>query len=101
MASLRRAVVKCGCAQEEITHCAAGVRWLTYLHSLAHETCSTASVGDSSSTTQEHGSAGDDSPEWMVEARQHSSVETWFHELVGKHFRGSLKVCMDPIAAFL
>ncbi|BDA41926.1 Uncharacterized protein HI_0077 [Coccomyxa sp. Obi] len=64
--------------KEEITHCAAGVRWLTYLHDLAHSSGSTVSERQAT-------------PDWMVKARQHSSVETWFHELVRTHFRGSLK----------
>lgn len=82
------------CAQEEITHCAAGVRWLSYLHGLANTTSVPASEGPSSASNEAgdvQGHAGS-TPEWMAEARRHSSVETWFHELVQTHFRGSLKV---------
>ncbi len=65
--------------QEEVTHCAAGVRWLTYLHDLAKS--SGSKVSERQATT-----------DWIVEARKQNSVETWFHELVRTHFRGSLKV---------
>lgn len=58
---------------EEVTHCAAGVRWLRFLHTQAQE--------------------GDELPgcAWAVGAAAHADVTTWFHELVGLHFFGSLK----------
>jgi len=59
--------------EEEITHCAAGVRWLTHLHALA--------LSD----------AADDSCEWVREARAHTSVEGWFHSLMRQNFKGVLK----------
>ena len=31
-------------------------------------------------------------PPWMEEARQYARVELWFHALVKKYFKGSLKV---------
>jgi uncharacterized ferritin-like protein (DUF455 family) len=63
---------------EEITHCAAGVRWLRHLHRVA-------------TTTDERGDGGDEQDEWTKEARSHPTVESWFHSLVRKHFSGSLK----------
>ena len=63
--------------QEEITHCRAGVRWLSHLHSAARA----AGDGD-----------GAPAPAWAAGARQHDGVETWFHALVREHFKGSLKV---------
>lgn len=30
-------------------------------------------------------------PSWMVEARQYSTVELWFHALVRAHFKGNTK----------
>ena len=30
-------------------------------------------------------------PAWAAEARQHATVETWFHALIRRHFRGPLK----------
>ena len=82
--------------QEEITHCAAGVRWLKHLHGLAHESQEPAS---SASTTQAPiadsgtASAREAGVPWMEEARQYPRVELWFHALVKKYFKGSLKVC--------
>ena len=78
--------IPCVIGQEEITHCAAGVRWFTYLHDLAHSSGSTVSEQQAT-------------PDWMVIARQHKSVETWFHELVRTHFRGSLKVSQQNDAS--
>ena len=69
--------------QEEITHCAAGVRWLSHLHSLAHSQHSPAEEASSSQSLP---------VDWAAEARQHGSVQAWFHVLVRRHFRGSLKV---------
>lgn len=44
---------------EEITHCGAGVRWLTHLHTAAH-TAATISAAP-----------------WMAEARTFATVEQW------------------------
>ena len=60
---------------EEISHCAAGVRWLRRLHRYAHNTV-VSSEGDQ---------------DWIVDACAHDSVETWFHSLVRAHFHGLLK----------
>lgn len=57
-----------------MTHCRAGVRWLTHLHEAAREA----------------GSAGE-APGWAAEACAHPTVETWFHALVRANFRGTLK----------
>lgn len=72
---------------EEITHCAAGVRWLRWLHrhALDRRRDSGSSGGDTA------GGRGSELPEWAEEARRHESVETWFHTLVRRHFHGSLK----------
>ncbi len=64
-----------GAAQEEITHCRAGVRWLSHLHAAAHDQ-----------------SPVSDAPAWVAEARSFPSVEPWFHHLVRTNFKGSLKV---------
>ena len=85
--------------QEEITHCAAGVRWLSYLHTLAHE----SSAADALQPAAQHDNSCDASGEataskaavpWMEDARQYLRVEQWFHSLVKTYFKGSLKV--DP-----
>jgi hypothetical protein len=31
-------------------------------------------------------------PSWVADALQHSSVEAWFHSLIRRHFKGTLKV---------
>ena len=58
---------------EEISHCAAGVKWLKKLHHHAHATTNISSYA------------------WMEEARQYSTVQEWFHSLVRAHFHGALK----------
>lgn len=61
--------------EEEITHCAAGVRWLTHLYAVATQ-AEEADVATS---------------EWMQEAAAHESVELWFHSLMRQNFKGVLK----------
>lgn len=56
---------------EEVTHCAAGVRWLRYLHARARE--------------------GAEHADWAAGACKHDDVTTWFHELVRDNFYGGLK----------
>ena len=60
--------------KEEITHCAAGVRWLTWLHGQARE-----ARGDRPR------------PAWAGDAASHAAPELWFHALVRAHFRGALR----------
>jgi hypothetical protein len=87
---------------EEVTHCAAGVRWLRYLHDQA-TACGT---GDSNPVAPggapgdgEGGSAGGGAaaaegagePAWEADARQHAAVELWFHALVLRFFDGKPK----------
>eukprot|EP01023_Acetabularia_acetabulum_P015942 TRINITY_DN1783_c0_g1_i2.p1 TRINITY_DN1783_c0_g1~~TRINITY_DN1783_c0_g1_i2.p1 ORF type:complete len:286 (-),score=53.16 TRINITY_DN1783_c0_g1_i2:16-873(-) len=52
--------------KEEISHCAAGVRWLKWLHEQATEN---QAVGD-----------------WADEARNFATVEEWFHYLIRQYF---------------
>ncbi|KAK9846288.1 hypothetical protein WJX81_001033 [Elliptochloris bilobata] len=73
--------------KEEITHCRAGVRWLTHLHSAARAAGRCADEAPAWAA----GGCADEAPAWAAEARQHASVETWFHALVRTHFKGSLK----------
>lgn len=123
------------CLQEEIAHCAAGVKWLTYLYQQANaqplgqeaevstvkpqmQTGNCAASARNGSACEEPGSIGamssqlqshsiqhaqphaaesadgvqNASYEWQKDARQHSTVEEWFHALVRAHFKGSLKV---------
>jgi hypothetical protein len=86
--------------QEEITHCAAGVRWLSHLHALAQSAHLPAAAAAAAAAAGEAGtsSSENDVPQWVGDARQHASVEAWFHSLVRRHFHGSLKVgpaCCD------
>ena len=85
--------------QEEITHCAAGVRWLSHLHALAHSAQLPAAAAEAEAEGGPSGSNGG-VPQWAGEALQHASVEAWFHCLVRRHFHGSLKVgtCSEPPA---
>ncbi|KAL0049405.1 hypothetical protein WJX82_001351 [Trebouxia sp. C0006] len=64
--------------QEEIAHCAAGVRWLTYLHTQAL----TANHSQEHNIKQQLQNA---------DAVKYATVEEWFHSLVRAHFKGSLK----------
>lgn len=58
---------------EEITHCAAGVKYLTYLYKYAMDF------------------QGEHAAEWIIQAQQYESVEQWFHGLVRQYFHGFLK----------
>ncbi len=85
--------------QEEITHCAAGVRWLSHLHKLAHESPQTslshgAAQNEAAASTSDASEATTSGAAvlWMEEARQYARVEQWFHALVKRYFKGSLKV---------
>lgn len=106
--------------KEEVSHCAAGVRWLKHLHALAHTlgqpADGAAAVGGAAAgPAPQHGqqqgqqqaatpaapvaaaqpAAGEGQeghlPAWAEEARRHPTVEQWFHALVRAHFRGPLK----------
>ncbi len=86
--------------QEEITHCAAGVRWLRYLHTLAHESAGAEisntpvepEAGSSAAAASGGTTASTADAPWMQDARQFPKVEQWFHSLVKKYFKGNLKV---------
>ena len=68
---------------EEVTHCAAGVRWLTWLHGVA--TGEGAVDAPAAAVAAARGTA------WAAEARGHPTPQAWFHSLVRAHFAGSLK----------
>jgi uncharacterized ferritin-like protein (DUF455 family) len=69
---------------EEISHCAAGVRWLKHLHNIASQhAAGDGDVAKSTSTVSV--------PDWIVDANKYPTVEAWFHSLVRKHFHGFLK----------
>ena len=118
---------------EEISHCAAGVRWLKHLHRVALEhdwqqqgqqgqqqgqqqqAASSAAAGGAAAAAAAEAAAPVSSesqqqqqqqqpqtleqgeqppsavPEWAAEARQHPTVEAWFHSLIRRHFFGRLK----------
>lgn len=100
---------------EEVSHCAAGVRWLKHLHALAHRLGQQAGAGAAAgeAAAQTHGKAQQQPasteprqqengnmaggqqeqrlPAWAEEAARHATVEQWFHALVRAHFRGPLK----------
>jgi Protein of unknown function (DUF455) len=63
-------------SQEEISHCAAGTRWLTYLFDQAKgHNAANASECDA------------------LAPQMYPDVHSWFHALVRQHFKGDLKVC--------
>jgi len=70
---------------QEITHCASGVRWLSWLHGVAVG-------GDGAPPDAPPGAvaAARDAP-WAGEARAFPTPQLWFHALVRAHFKGSLK----------
>jgi uncharacterized ferritin-like protein (DUF455 family) len=64
--------------QEEITHCAAGVRWLRHLHAAAAD-------------AETHWGADESKwPDWVAEARG-ISVDKYFQKLVRQYFFGRLR----------
>ena len=81
---------------EEISHCAAGVRWLKHLYTIA---AAEPGAPESDVNKAENGNRANDLdqstftsvPDWMVEARRYETVEAWFHSLVRRHFHGLLK----------
>lgn len=98
---------------EEVTHCAAGVRWLSHLHRLAHSDAALlglqsegaeAAAGANDACGGDGGSADGPPPqspaqepaagappEWVRDAQRHGSVQGWFQSLVRGNFRGALK----------
>lgn len=62
--------------KEEISHCAAGVRWLKYLFEAA---ASSRYPGQNPP------------PCWTTDAKQYDDVATWFQSLVRRYFHGNLK----------
>ncbi len=96
--------------KEEVSHCAAGVRWLKHLHALAcgmgQQAGAHAAAGEApaqrqaqqqleaAAEPQQQGdkAAGEQQlPAWAEEAQKYPTVEEWFHSLVRAHFRGPLK----------
>ena len=89
---------------EEISHCAAGVRWLKHLHALARGDGSSSSGSSGEAAAADAAAAGAPAatdaaavsaaagmPVWAAEARRHERVELWFHSLIRAHFQGLLK----------
>jgi hypothetical protein len=98
--------------QEEISHCAAGVRWLKHLHKVATSSqlppgstaAAAAAAGgggkaETNSSTQQQqqqqangSSTAAAAADWAADARKYETVEEWFHSLIRSHFKGTLKV---------
>ena len=57
---------------EEISHCAAGIKWIKYLYALG-------------------GNAAYQGRTWAKDACEYDKVECWFHALVRGHYYGFLK----------
>ena len=71
--------VHCACVQEEVSHCAAGVKWLTYLFEQAQQ-----------QQQQQQTLAAE--ADKACDPRRFADVQSWFHALVRNHFVGDLKV---------
>jgi ribosomal protein L16 Arg81 hydroxylase len=103
--------------QEEISHCAAGVRWLKHLHKVAtfqppSDQTAAAAAADAGGQTETNGSteqqqqqqsqksngsiisaaAAAAAADWATDARKYETVEEWFHSLIRSHLKGTLKV---------
>jgi uncharacterized ferritin-like protein (DUF455 family) len=105
---------------EEIAHCAAGIRWLTYAHARARglggrEAMARASAaagppvafseekedggGPAPVAEEEQEDDDDDFPapggheeeDWREDARRHATPALWFRSLVARNFYGSLR----------
>lgn len=76
---------------EEISHCAAGVRWMKHLHAVARGSGGSSSEAELDAAAQALVMATDELPTWAAEAREHERIETWFHALIRAHFHGLLK----------
>jgi len=68
---------------EEVSHCAAGVRWLRHLHAQATASATAAAGGEAAE--------GDSLQPWAAEAASYATVEAWFHTLVRRFMYGKLK----------
>lgn len=64
---------------EEITHCAAGVRWVRHLFDVAR-------------------THPDLDAEWAADARAHADAAAWFRSLVATHFRGTVRGPFNHVA---
>ncbi|KAJ9534118.1 hypothetical protein QJQ45_002106 [Haematococcus lacustris] len=73
---------------EEVTHCAAGVRWLKHLFQAARDMKPDPSQLQDS---EGMGTQGFQNHEWIAEACAAVTVEAWFHQLVRANFHGSLR----------
>lgn len=103
---------------EEVRHCAAGVRWLAWMHASAaglggeeamRRACAAAgppegvsggveeAVAAAGAETQEaeeqepEGQAGEGEGSWRADAAHHATPAAWFRALVARHFYGNLR----------
>lgn len=79
---------------EEVSHCAAGVRWLRFLHARALAQAAGGEPAEAEGCTplKEPAPGGAAAaPEWSRDAAGHPAVEEWFHSLIRRHFFGALK----------
>lgn len=82
--------------EEEISHCAAGVRWIKKLYeaaSLGGEEC--VKTDNSNGEIQSYKS---DEKGWVTDAREFGTVEEWFHSLVRRNFFGKIKLPVNKEA---
>jgi uncharacterized ferritin-like protein (DUF455 family) len=74
-------LLECVIYKEEISHCAAGVRWLKHLFQVAR----------TQQTPQDLRCQSPVEPPWAVDAQEYDTVAAWFQSLVRKYFHGNLK----------
>lgn len=69
-------------------------------HSTSRIACMKPKLSEDESHCKALGSTGgqEADPTWMVEARQHGTVEQWFHALVRAHFKGNTKPPFNELA---
>lgn len=68
---------------EEVSHCAAGTKWLTYLYNQARQ-CDPAQSATAAASA--------------LDPQNFPDVQAWFHALVRQHFRGDLKPPFNEVA---
>lgn len=74
--------------QEEISHCGAGVQWLTYLF----EQAAVPATQESPAAAVSGNAAAASSEDAALQPQNFPDAHSWFHALVRRHFKGDLKV---------
>lgn len=86
--------------EEEISHCAAGVRWIRRLHGLALVGEGGKVASENLLTHSDNGGVATamEERQWVKDARNYPGVEEWFHSLVRRYFFGKIKLPVNKDA---